>query len=67
LEWVALELHVNRIPRNPASVALPQALPIPRQESYAFYNRAKNLMAQLQLFEASQLATAQSPGQKVLG
>lgn len=61
------ELHVNRIPRNPASVALPQALPIPRQESYAFYNRAKNLMAQLQLFEASQLATAQSPGQKVLG
>ncbi len=61
------ELHVNRIPRNPATVALPQALPIPRHESIAFYQKAKSLIAQLQLFESSQLATAQSPGQKVLG
>jgi len=60
------ELHVHRIPRNPATVALPQALPIPAHESFVFFKNAKELFAQLKLFEDSQLATAQSPGQKVL-
>jgi murein DD-endopeptidase MepM/ murein hydrolase activator NlpD len=60
------ELHVNHIPRNPATVALPQALPLPRSELLAFNQYAKELFAQLNLFEESQLATAKSPGQKIL-
>lgn len=59
------ELHVNRIPRNPATVALPQALPIPRQEFYAFKQKTHELFAQLKLYEDSQLASAQGQGQKV--
>jgi hypothetical protein len=59
------ELHINRIPRNPATVALPQALPIPRQELYAFNQKAKELFSQLKLFEESQLASAQGQGHKV--
>ena len=59
------ELHVNHIPRNPATVALPQALPIPRQELYAFKQKTQQLFAQLRLYEESQLASAQGQGQKV--
>ncbi|NBX84942.1 MAG: peptidase M24 [Gammaproteobacteria bacterium] len=60
------ELHVNRIPRNPTTVALPQAMPIPKHEAFAFNRRARELIAQLKLYEDSQLATARSPGQHVL-
>jgi len=60
------ELHLNHIPRNPATVSLPQAQPIARTEFYAFIQRSHQLLAQLKLFEDSQLATAQSPGRKVL-
>lgn len=56
------ELHVNRIPRNPASVALPMAMPIPRHEAPVFYQNARSLLAQLKLFEDSQLASAKGPG-----
>jgi murein DD-endopeptidase MepM/ murein hydrolase activator NlpD len=59
------ELHVNRIPRNPSTVALPQALPIARQEFYAFNQKAKELFSQLKLYEESQLASAKGQGQKV--
>jgi murein DD-endopeptidase MepM/ murein hydrolase activator NlpD len=61
------ELHVNRIPRNPTTVALPQAMPIPKHEAFAFNRRARELIAQLKLYEDSQLATARSPGKNVLG
>jgi murein DD-endopeptidase MepM/ murein hydrolase activator NlpD/lambda repressor-like predicted transcriptional regulator len=50
------ELHLNHIPRNPASVALPMAQPIPRHESYAFNRFTREIMAQLNLFEATKLA-----------
>lgn len=60
------ELHVNRIPRNPTTVALPQALPIPKHEAFAFNRQARELIAQLRLYEDSQLASAKGPGQKVL-
>lgn len=59
------ELHVNHIPRNPATVALPQALPIPRQEFYAFNQKAKELFSQLKLYEESQLASAQGQGKRL--
>ena len=59
------ELHVNRIPRNPASVALPQAMPIPRQEANTFFQNTKALLSQLKLFEESQLASAQGAGKDV--
>jgi hypothetical protein len=60
------ELHVNHIPRNPATVSLPQALPIARAEFYDFSKKSKTLLAQLKLFEDSQLASARGPAQKVL-
>ena len=60
------ELHVHHIPRNPATVALPQAMPIPAHESFAFHKNSRELLAQLKLIEDSQLATAKSPGQRVL-
>lgn len=60
------ELHVNHIPRNPATVSLPQAQPIPRAEYAVFMRHSQQLLGQLKLFEDSQLATAQSPGRKVL-
>lgn len=60
------ELHVNHIPRNPTTVALPQALPIPRHEAYAFNRNARQLIAQLRLYEDSQLATAKGAGKKVV-
>lgn len=51
------ELHVNHIPRNPTSVALPQALPITRQETYAFNRFTREIMAQINLYEATKLAS----------
>lgn len=51
------ELHLNHIPRNPTSVALPQAQPIPRPESVAFQRFTREILAQLHLYEASKLAS----------
>lgn len=51
------EIHVNHIPRNPTSVALPQALPITRQESYAFNRFTREILAQINLYEATKLAS----------
>ncbi len=51
------ELHLNHIPRNPTSVALPQAQPVPRPESQAFQRFTREIMAQLHLFEATKLAS----------
>lgn len=51
------ELHLNHIPRNPTSVALPQAQPVPRPESLAFQRFTREIMAQLHLYEATKLAS----------
>lgn len=55
------ELHLNHIPRNPSSVALPQAQPVPRSESVAFQRFTREIMAQLHLYEATKLASKNHP------
>jgi len=43
------ELHINHIPRNPASVALPVAQPIPAREKHVFLAHTQDLMHHLNL------------------
>lgn len=51
------ELHVNNQPRNPTSIALPTASPIPAKEMRGFRARTSTMMARLKLFEAANLAS----------
>lgn len=52
------ELHVNNQPRNPTTIPLPTAAPIPSRELAAFKARAGTMLARLKLFEEANLASA---------
>lgn len=51
------ELHVNNQPRNPTTISLPTAAPVPAREMAAFKAKASTLLARLKLFEQAQLAS----------
>lgn len=51
------ELHVNNQPRNPTTISLPTAAPVPTKELAAFKAKASTLLARLKLFEQAQLAS----------
>ncbi len=51
------ELHVNNQPRNPTTIPLPTAAPVPAREMLAFKARANTLLARLKLFEEAHLAS----------
>jgi len=52
------EFHVNHHPRNPSTIELPRALPVPRHEIASFKTKANTLLAQLKLYETASLAAA---------
>lgn len=45
------EVHFNRRPKNPATISLPTAAPIPAREMAVFRAQANMLLARLKLFE----------------
>ena len=51
------ELHVNHQPRNPKTVALPTALPVPSRDLASFKAHADKLIEHLKLFEEAHLAS----------
>lgn len=55
------EFRVNGVHKNPVTVTLPKAEPVPRQEREAFRKQAENLMARLESFsEGYQVALEDS-------
>lgn len=57
------EFHVNHQPKNPSTVELPRASPVPAHEMASFKAKAGTLLAQLQLYENAHLAAAgKKPG-----
>lgn len=50
------EFHIKQQPKNPTTVDLPRASPIPASERAAFKSAASILLAQMNLFEEAQLA-----------
>ena len=52
------EFHIHQQPRNPSTVPLPHASPVPGREMSSFKNKADTLLAQLKLFEDANLVTA---------
>ena len=52
------EFHINQQPKNPTTVPLPHAAPIPAHSVASFKAKANQLLAQLDLYEATQLAKA---------
>ncbi len=52
------EFHVNRQPKNPSTVELPRASPVPAREMASFKAKAGTLLAQLKLYETASLASA---------
>lgn len=54
------ELHVNNQPRNPTTIGLPTAAPVPAREMMAFKAKANTLLAHLKLFEEANLASAKA-------
>ena len=50
------EFHVNHRPRNPSTVPLPQAEPVPRRDLASFKKHADKLVEHLRLFEQAHLA-----------
>lgn len=52
------EFHVNQRAQNPATIKLPQAAPIPRNELASFNQKSNQLLASLKLLEESGLAQA---------
>lgn len=50
------ELHVNNQPRNPTTISLPTAAPVPSREMASFKSKANTLFARLKLFEKANLA-----------
>jgi len=50
------EFHVHHRPRNPATIPLPQALPIAGVEVTRFKAKAQALLARLKLYEDAKLA-----------
>lgn len=55
------EFHVNHRPRNPATIPLPQALPISGKEVARFRVHAQTLLARLKLIEDAKLAANHAP------
>lgn len=53
------EFHVHHNPRNPATIPLPQALPIVGREVARFKAKASILLARLKLYEDARLAANQ--------
>jgi murein DD-endopeptidase MepM/ murein hydrolase activator NlpD len=51
------ELHVHNQPKNPTTIPLPTASPVPAREMAAFKAKSGKLLAQLKLYESSQLAS----------
>ena len=51
------ELHVNNQPRNPTTIPLPTASPVPSKELAAFRAKASTMLARLKLFEEANLAS----------
>lgn len=51
------EFHVNHQPRNPSTVELPRASPVPSREIASFKAKANTLLAQLKLYETGSLAS----------
>lgn len=51
------ELHVNNQPRNPTTIPLPTAAPVPSKELAAFRANANTMLARLKLFEEANLAS----------
>lgn len=54
------EFHVNQRPNNPTTITLPNAQPVSGHELATFKNQANSLIASLKLYEAGNLATANS-------
>jgi murein DD-endopeptidase MepM/ murein hydrolase activator NlpD len=52
------ELHVKNQPRNPTTIGLPTAAPVPSREMAAFKSRSRTLFARLKLFEEANLASS---------
>ncbi|KTD75708.1 peptidoglycan DD-metalloendopeptidase family protein [Legionella waltersii] len=51
------ELHVHNQPKNPTTIPLPTASPVPARELAGFKAKAGKLIAQLKLYESAQLAS----------
>lgn len=49
------EVHVNNQPRNPTTIQLPNASPIPAREIAAFRAKANTLLAKLKVYETSKV------------
>ncbi len=58
------EFHVNHVPRNPLTVNLPKASPVPNQQLGAFKSKAAQLLAQLKRYETAHLNTNQTRNKK---
>ena len=56
------EFHINQQPKNPTTIELPRASPVPPRENASFKAKASTLLAQLKLYEAAHLAAS---GKKV--
>lgn len=54
------EFHVNKQPKNPTTVTLPRAQPIPKTELMAFKTHAQNLLSHMQLYEDAKYASNES-------
>lgn len=52
------EVRINGVPRNPRTVKLPSAAPVPTQYLADFHNASANLLAQLTSTDSTRLASA---------
>lgn len=52
------EFHIHHQPRNPATIELPRASPVPQREMAAFKTKASTLLARLKLYEDANLIAA---------
>ena len=52
------EFHINHQPKNPTTIELPRASPVPAREIASFKSNASTLLAQLKLYEDANLAAA---------
>jgi len=59
------ELHVNNQPRNPTTLGLPTAAPVPNREMRSFKARASTLLARLKVYEGAQYASKEKHSVKV--
>ena len=52
------EFHVYQQPKNPTTIQLPHASPVPSHQIAAFHHKAHQMIASLKLYEAGNLAEA---------